>query len=52
MIAQAPSMSLGDLQSGSKWVWAYCEGIGCGHRMPLAVAPFGIRWGSRAGRAI
>ncbi|CAN5482757.1 hypothetical protein BH10PSE7_BH10PSE7_15680 [soil metagenome] len=33
-----------------KWVWAYCDGRlpggdVCGHKAPLAVAPFVIRWG-------
>jgi len=27
------------------WVWVYCEGRGCGHYAPMAVAPLVIRWG-------
>src|SRR2546423_1337523 len=40
--------TLADLQRQGGWVWAYCEGIGCGHRVPLAIAPFAIRWGLNA----
>jgi hypothetical protein len=30
------------------WVWAYCSNPGCGHRVPIALAPFAIRWGMDA----
>lgn len=38
------------LATDCKWMWAYCypdggNGIPCGHRAPMALAPFAIRWG-------
>ena len=37
--------TLAYLQKNGGWVWAYCEGMGCGHKAPLAIDPFVIRWG-------
>ena len=45
MKRQPATTTLGDLQRSNGWVWAYCEGQGCGHRVALAIAPFAIRWG-------
>lgn len=36
------------LRTDLKWMFAYCERIGCGHSMPIALAPFAIRWGMGA----
>src|SRR5947207_13878239 len=44
-----PVTTLGELQHGTPWVWAYCEGPDAiGRRSPLALAPFVIRWGADA----
>src|SRR5437763_11425034 len=48
-----PVPTLGELQHGTPWIWAYCEGLDtigrpCMHRTPLALAPFVIRWGAEA----
>src|SRR5437773_2332441 len=48
-----PVPTLGELQHGTPWVWAYCQGLDrigrpCMHRTPLALAPFVIRWGAEA----
>jgi hypothetical protein len=37
--------TLADLQKQAGWVWVCREGTGCGHRAPVAIAPFAIRWG-------
>jgi hypothetical protein len=37
--------TLADLQKQAGWVWVCCEAMGCGHRAPVAIAPFAIRWG-------
>lgn len=33
------------LLSEPRWVWATCDQIGCGHRVPIALVPYAIRWG-------
>jgi len=38
--------TLADLQKGGGWLWLVCNG--CGHRQPVAIAPFVIRWGPAA----
>lgn len=38
----------GMLRTDLKWMWSYCERIGCGHSAPIALAPFAIRWGMHA----
>jgi hypothetical protein len=48
-----PVPTLGELQEGTPWLWAVCDGLdACGkpclHRTPLALAPFVIRWGANA----
>jgi hypothetical protein len=43
-----PVATLGDLRSSTAWLWIYCEGRGCGHCAPVALAPFIIRWGEHA----
>jgi hypothetical protein len=41
-----PVPTIGEFLSGeTKWFWAYCERIDCGHNAPIALAPFAIRWG-------
>jgi hypothetical protein len=38
--------TLGEMQkTPGGWVWVYCEGQGCSHSAPMAVAPLVIRWG-------
>jgi hypothetical protein len=39
------SPTLKQLQRAPGWHWAICGRPGCGHRRPLAIAPFVIRWG-------
>lgn len=41
-------MSLGDVQRTTPWTWAYCERQSCGRGVPLAIAPYVIRWGADA----
>jgi len=36
------------LSTDLKWMFGYCERISCGHSMPIALAPFAIRWGMDA----
>ena len=48
-----PIPTLGELQQGTPWVWAYREGRSpagkpCMHHAPLAIAPFVIRWSANA----
>ena len=31
-----------------RWVWAYCDNVGCGHISALPLVPFVIRWGAKA----
>ena len=39
-------LTLGEMQrTPGGWVWVYCEAQGCGHHVPMAVAPLVIRWG-------
>jgi len=41
-----PVPTIGEILRGeTKWFWAYCERMGCGHSAPIALAPFAIRWG-------
>lgn len=40
--------TLGDLRRGQPWVWINCEGRGCHHYAPLALAPTIILWGASA----
>jgi hypothetical protein len=41
-----PIPAIGEMLSGeTKWLWAHCERLGCGHYAPVALAPFAIRWG-------
>ena len=49
IIEPGPVPTLGQLQTGEvKWVWAYCERMGCSHVAPVALAPYVIRWGPDA----
>jgi hypothetical protein len=43
-----PPLTLGELRKGSCWLWAYCRGRECHRSVPLALAPFIIRWGASA----
>jgi hypothetical protein len=48
-IEPGPVPTIGAFLSGdTKWFWAYCERMGCGHVAPIALAPFAIRWGMEA----
>jgi hypothetical protein len=40
--------TLREIQRDTPWVWVCCEGIGCGHMAPMAIAPLLIRWGMDA----
>jgi hypothetical protein len=42
-----PVPTIGQLlrQRTGNWMWAWCNNPGCGHRAPVALAPFAIRWG-------
>lgn len=37
--------TLGQLHANTKWCWLCCREYRCGHRVPIALAPFVIRWG-------
>jgi hypothetical protein len=39
-------ISLGSLRKITCWLWLYCRG--CGRGVPVALAPFIIRWGADA----
>jgi hypothetical protein len=43
-----PVPTLGQLRKTACWVWAYCKGRDCGRGVPVALAPFIIRWGAPA----
>src|SRR5262245_42326224 len=46
IIEPGPIPTIGQLLSTDlKWMWAYCQRIGCGHAVPIALAPCAIRWG-------
>jgi len=38
--------TLAELQRGMPWCSLYCDGYGCSHSKPVAIAPFVIRWGA------
>lgn len=38
--------TLSELQRISSWWWVICRQTGCGHKTPVALAPYVIRWGS------
>jgi hypothetical protein len=40
--------TLAQIQRDTSWVWICCEGQGCGHQAPMALAPLMIRWGLAA----
>lgn len=40
--------NLDQLRRQCTWVWITCAGDRCGHRRPVALAPYVIRWGGRA----
>src|SRR5438876_889707 len=46
MQRQPAKTTLANLQNDGTggWVWAHCA-AGCGHYVPLAIAPFVILWG-------
>ncbi len=49
IIEPGPVPTIGDfLRTDLKWMFAYCERMGCGHSMPIALAPYAIRWGMEA----
>jgi hypothetical protein len=41
-------LTLAQLRKGTCWVWAYCQGRECYRGVPLALAPYIIRWGADA----
>lgn len=41
-----PVPTLGQLRRTACWLWLYCNG--CGRGVPVALAPFIIRWGPDA----
>jgi len=44
IIEPGPVPTIGALlRTDLKWMWSYCERIGCGHSAPIALAPFAIR---------
>jgi hypothetical protein len=43
-----PPLTLAQLRKVTCWVWAYCQGRQCYRGVPLALAPFIIRWGETA----
>jgi len=44
--AASKPVSLGALRKSSCWLWLYCNA--CGRGVPVALAPFIIRWGAEA----
>lgn len=49
IIEPGPVPTIGQLLTTDlKWMFSYCEHIGCGHSAPIALAPLAIRWGMDA----
>jgi hypothetical protein len=43
--APARVATLGQIHTAPHWFWVHCEGLDCGHRAAMAIAPLVIRWG-------